>query len=185
LTAKHVTREELSFLTGNHIHQLIQKGDINKNDLLMAIGKMVTPPSPVVVKSEIKPVIVAPINGKPVILVVEDNPDNMMTVKALLKDHFVIIEAEDGQIGVNQAITHIPHLILMDISLPVMDGIKALQAIRNIDNLRHIPIVALTASAMKGNREEILSYGFDGYIPKPVEEELLIKTISEQINGNR
>jgi CheY-like chemotaxis protein len=117
--------------------------------------------------------------------VVEDNPDNMMTVKALLKDHFVIIEAEDGQIGVNQAITHIPHLILMDISLPVMDGIKALQAIRNIDNLRHIPIVALTASAMKGNREEILSYGFDGYIPKPVEEELLIKTISEQINGNR
>lgn len=186
LTAKHVTREELSFLTGNHIHQLIQKGDINKNDLLMAIGKMVTPPPPAVVKSDIKPAIVAPpIDGKPIILVVEDNPDNMMTVKALLKDHFIIIEAEDGQIGVNQAITHLPHLILMDISLPVMDGIKALQAIRNIDNLRHIPIVALTASAMKGNREEILSYGFDGYIPKPIEEELLIKTISEKINGNR
>jgi CheY-like chemotaxis protein len=135
-------------------------------------------------KSKIRPVLQSQISGKPVILVVEDNPDNMMTVKALLKDYCVIIEAENGQIGVNMAITHKPNLILMDISLPVMDGIKALQAIRNIDNLRHIPILALTASAMKGNREEILSYGFDGYIPKPVEGDMLMKITSEKINGN-
>ncbi len=182
LTAKHITKEELSFLTGNHVHQLIQKGDVNKNDLLKAVAKMVAIPQ---VKVDKKPKTVnnKPINGKPVVLVVEDNPDNMMTVKALLQEHFVIIEAEDGAKGLEQAINHIPHLILMDISLPVMDGIKTFNAIRTLENLQHIPIIALTASAMKGNREEILSYGFDGYLPKPVDEKLLIKTISEKLNA--
>jgi signal transduction histidine kinase/CheY-like chemotaxis protein/CHASE3 domain sensor protein len=184
LTAKHVTADELSFLKGNHIHQLIQKGDISKNDLLAAIGKMVEPAEEIKITT---PHVMSQrsIEGRPIILVVEDNPDNMITVKALLKDDYDVIEAEDGQIGVKQAIDKNPHLILMDISLPVMDGIKALQAIRAIDELRDIPVVALTASAMKGNREEILAYGFDGYIAKPIDEDVLIKTIVEKINGRR
>src|ERR1017187_3577835 len=125
LTAKYVTLEELKFLKGNHIHQLIQKGDINRTDLLAAIGEMVSP-------SRLKPTAAAParartrISGRPVILVVEDNPDNMTTVRAMLQDTCAIVEAADGQLGVELARTRMPDLILMDIALPVMDGFEAL-----------------------------------------------------------
>ena len=136
LTAKHVTPEELHFLKGNHIHQLIQKGDINKAGLLTAIGKMVAPASkcrfprtrPPAPASARKPHFRE--SGKPVILVVEDNPDNMKTVKALLQETCTVIEAVDGRQGVAQAKAHVPDLILMDISLPVMDGFKTFDAIR-------------------------------------------------------
>jgi signal transduction histidine kinase/CheY-like chemotaxis protein/HAMP domain-containing protein len=183
LTAKHVTRDELSFLKGNRIHQLIHKGNINRSDLLAEIGKMVTPHRarqlpPARVPARTRP------SGKPVILVVEDNPDNRLTVKALLRDTCTVVEAVDGQAGVEQAGTHTPDLILMDLSLPVMDGFQALKAIRSQDALRHIPVIALTASAMKGTREEILAYGFDGYISKPIDEKLLEEKIREKIYGN-
>jgi signal transduction histidine kinase/CheY-like chemotaxis protein/HAMP domain-containing protein len=177
LTAKYVTQEELSFLKGNHIHQLIQKGDINRTDLLAAIRKMVTPrpqkPTPARTRA----------SGNPVILVVEDNPDNMTTVRAILQGACTVIEAADGQSGVEQAKTHAPDLILMDISLPVMDGFKALDAIRNEGALKHIPVIAVTASAMKGNRDEILAHGFDGYVSKPIDEKLLQETIKEKLFG--
>jgi len=119
--------------------------------------------------------------GRPTVLVVEDNPDSMLTVKALLRDTCTVIEAADGQAAVTLARMHMPDLILMDIALPGMDGLKALDAIRNEEALRHIPVIALTASAMKGNREEFLDYGFDGYIPKPIDGELLEKTIKEHL----
>ena len=180
LTAKHVTREEIDFLQGNHIHQLIQKGGINKTGLLAAIGQMMaprqvrqTPPA----RTPVQPRTA----GRPTVLVVEDNPDSMLTVKALLRDTCTVIEAADGQAAVTLARMHMPDLILMDIALPGMDGLKALDAIRNEEALRHIPVIALTASAMKGNREEFLDYGFDGYIPKPIDGELLEKTIKEHL----
>lgn len=188
LTAKHVTAEELHFLKGNHIHQLIQKGEINKAGLLSAIGKMVFPqaenrlpqppcPAPASARNPDFPE-----SGKPVVLVVEDNPDNMKTVKALLQDTCTIIAAADGRQGVDQAMAHVPDLILMDISLPVMDGFKAFDAIRSLDALRHIPIVALTAGAMKGNRETILAHGFDGFLPKPIDQSLLETTLHEKLS---
>ena len=189
LTAKHVTAEELNFLKGNHIHQLIQKGDINKAGLLTAIGKMVAPASkcrfprtrPPAPASARKPHFRE--SGKPVILVVEDNPDNMKTVKALLQETCTVIEAVDGRQGVAQAKAHVPDLILMDISLPVMDGFKTFDAIRGLESLRHIPIVALTASAMKGNREKILAHGFDDYLPKPIDKILLETTIHDKLTA--
>ncbi len=181
LTAKHVTREELGFLKGNHIRQLIQKGDISRAALLEAVAKMVAPRA----TSALTPPPRAarpPRSGKPVVLVVEDNPDNLQTARALLQDRYTVIEAGDGRAGVEQARRHLPDLILMDISLPVMDGIAALAELRADATLRHIPVVALTASAMKGNREEILAHGFDGYVSKPIDESVLQQTIQEKLH---
>jgi signal transduction histidine kinase/CheY-like chemotaxis protein len=183
LTAKHASREELSFLQGNHIHQVIQKGAISRRDLLAAINRMVSPlreeqaPAPIPVRQRA--------SGRPVILVVEDNPDNMITARALLQDTYTIIEAGDGRAAVEQARAHIPDLILMDISLPTMDGIKALGALRRDSALRHIPVIALTVSAMMGNREEILAYGFDAYVSKPIIGGVLEQTIKEKLDGQK
>ncbi|MFH0966773.1 MAG: response regulator, partial [Methanobacteriota archaeon] len=111
------------------------------------------------------------------ILIVEDNPDNLITVRALLKDTAILIEATDGKAGIDQARASLPDLILLDISLPVMDGFEVLDDLKHDKTTQNIPIIALTARAMKGDREEILSRGFDGYLSKPVDEELLKQTI--------
>lgn len=182
LTAKHVTREELNFLRGNNIHQLIQKGDIGKAELLAAVGKMVAPPE----KQEPprkKPARRRP-EGKPAVLVVEDNPDNMTTVRALLKETCAILEAADGQAALELARSQVPDLMLLDISLPGMDGYKLLDQIRREETLREIPVIALTASAMKGDREAMLAHGFDGYVAKPVDEDQLHQTIREVLDGD-
>jgi len=123
------------------------------------------------------------IEGKPVVLIVEDNTDNMITAKAILEDKYTILEAVDGTQGILMAKKYIPHLILMDIALPGIDGIEAFKAIRNIGQLAHIPIVALTASAMTMDKESILAHGFDGYIAKPIDEKLFFNTINEVLYG--
>lgn len=181
LTAKHVTKEELRFLKGNNIHQLIQKGDINRNELLEAIARMVAPPAKKIdVPLQTKPHKVAA--NTPVVLVVEDNQDNLQTMRALLKDTYTIIEAMDGREGVAQAKAHIPDLILMDIALPVLDGIAALAEVRNDQRLHDIPVVAVTANMMKGDREAILAHGFDSFISKPIDEALLNETLRRLLN---
>ena len=179
LTAKHVTKEELSFLVGNNIHQLIQKGDIGKDQLLAAVAKMVADPGE-------KSVVSAKREHRvpPVVLVVEDNPDNLKTARALLADTCRVIAAENGQEAVEQVRRHLPDLVLMDLALPFMDGFAALAALRKDEALRHIPVVAVTASAMVGDREEILAHGFDGYISKPIDEKVLLQTLREVFNGN-
>jgi CheY-like chemotaxis protein len=174
-----VTREELSFLTSNHVQQLIQKGDINKAGLLAAVARMVAPSeAPALTTRRRRPAR----PGKPVVLIVEGNPDNLRTARALLEEDYQVVEAEDGRAGVEQAHTHRTDVILMDISLPVMDGLADLAAIRADESLRHIPIIAVTASAMKGDREMILSHGFDGYISKPLDAALLKKLLSETLD---
>ncbi|MFH0729848.1 MAG: response regulator [Pseudomonadota bacterium] len=183
LTAKHVTREELSFLKGNHIYQLIQKGDVGKTELLDAVARMVVAPQEKSATAT-RPRVCKRRSGKPVILVVEDNPDNLRTARALLEDNFQVVEALDGRAGVEQARRHQPDLILMDLSLPVMDGFEALAEIRENEALRHIPVVAVTASAMKGDREAVLARGFDRYISKPIDAELLRNTLDEVLCGN-
>lgn len=182
LTAKHVTKAELSFLTSNHIHQLIQKGDVNRVDLLAAVAGMLQPDVEV---QPAKPQTVDAIRvaGRPNVLVVEDNIDNMKTLRALLQDSCTVLEAVDGQAGLELAELHRPDLILMDISMPVMDGYKTLDAIKGRADLEHIPVIAVTASAMIGNREEILAHGFDGYISKPIDWKKLDEMIREKVNG--
>lgn len=203
LTAKHVTKAEYSFLTGNQIYQLIQKGDVNKSDLLREIHTMLlstniqpdsscfaksaplsVSPSPTGVTSRSKSKTLNPLeNALPSILIVEDNEDNMLTIKALLDDKYQIIEATDGESGVQKAREYVPDLILMDIALPGMNGLQAMDVIRNTPGLGHIPIVAVTASVMKGNREEILAYGFDGFIAKPINHNLFYDTIEGILYG--
>ena len=184
LTAKHVTREDLSFLKGNAVYQLIQKGDINRDGLLAAVGRMVAPAAAEPPSTPITPCALParrrPVRpGKPLVLLVEDNPDNLLTARALLSECYEVITAEDGLNAVTQARLHQPDLILMDVALPVMDGFEALAAIRDHATLRDIPVLALTASAMQGNREEILACGFDAYISKPIDHDTLLNTLRE------
>lgn len=181
LTAKYVTKDELAFLKNNGILQLIQKGDVNKDQLLGAVSLMMFPKAKD--QNKLQPVLPrTPIEGTPVVLVVEDNPDNMITIKAMLGGRCTIIEAEDGITGIEMAEIHRPHLILMDIALPGMNGIEALNEIRKSDTLRHIPVIAVSASAMKGDREDFMAYGFDDYISKPIDSVLFEKTIAEYLN---
>jgi len=180
LTAKHITKEELKFLKRNNIHELIQKGDVSRSELLRSVETMVFPE-----KQETNTPIpkLQPISDKPVVLVVEDNPDNMVTVKAILSNSYTIIEAVNGNEGLRKAKEHRPNLILMDIALPELDGIGAFNAIRSDVVLQNIPVIALTASAMTTDREAILSYGFNAYIAKPIDEKLFFKTINEVLYG--
>jgi len=182
LTAKHVTKEELQILKGNGIHQLIQKGDVCKTELLATVARMAAKALEKPAAPDRPPLGKRP-DSKPVILVVEDNPDNMKTVRALLTETCTVVEAVDGRTGVKQARVYLPDLILMDISLPVTDGFTALAEIRADEGLCPIPVIALTARAMTGDREEILARGFDGYLSKPIDVDLFHQTIREALDG--
>lgn len=182
LTAKHIEKKDYDFFKTNNIIQLIQKGDVNKIELLNAVAKMLTSKIEIHEKPTIK---IQKIEGKPLVLIVEDNPDNMITTKALIDDKFDILEALDGFEGVEQAKKYKPNLILMDIALPEMNGIEAFKRIRQNESTKDIPIVVLTASAMKGEKEKIMSYGFDGYITKPIEEKIFFNTINQILYGSK
>lgn len=178
LTAKHITKDDLRLLKRNNVHQLIQKGDVNRIELLNSVASLVYTE-----EEEKQPLEIQKIEGKPVVLIVEDNPDNMLTTKAILENNFTILEAEDGPQGILMAKKHIPHLILMDIALPGFDGIEAFREIRKIGQLAHIPVIALTASAMTMDRETILAHGFNGYISKPIDEKVFFNTINRVLYG--
>jgi len=178
LTAKHITTDDLKVLKRNNVHQLIQKGDINRNELLNAVASMVTVELPENIEHPLQV-----IEGKPVVLIVEDNVDNMITVKAILADEFAVLEAIDGASGVAAAEKYKPNLILMDISLPGIDGIEAFKQIRKNRELENIPIIALTASALTTDRETILAHGFDDYLAKPIDEKLFFETINSVLYG--
>ena len=180
LTAKHITKEELRFLKHNKIHQLIQKGNVDRKALQVAVFDMLN-----LEIAEEKLSKKETQNGKekPIVLVVEDNPDNMLTVKALLKGEFTIIEATDGEEAVEMAMKYIPNLILMDIALPGIDGVDAFKMIRKKNELEHIPVIALTASAMTSEREILLAYGFDAFVPKPIIESQFVKVMEEVLYG--
>ncbi len=180
LTAKQITKEELKFLSRNNVHQLIQKGDVRREELQNAVAGMVK--STVKVSKRADRVLPS-VGEKAMVLIVEDNADNMLTVKAILGDSFRIVEAENGVDAVKMTKEHSPNLILMDIALPGMNGIEAFKAIRENVNYQHIPIIALTASAMDQDRETILAYGFDAYVAKPIDEKELFKTIREILYG--
>jgi signal transduction histidine kinase len=123
------------------------------------------------------------IEGKPLVLVVEDNPDNMITVKAIRAGNFQVFEAVNGDEAILKARQYMPDIILMDIALPGMDGIDAFYAIRNDARLQHIPVIALTASTMVSDRETILVFGLDAYIAKPIDEKEFFKTINSILYG--
>lgn len=115
------------------------------------------------------------------ILVVEDVDFNRDLLVQLLEDDYEVIEAANGQEGVKLAERERPDLILMDLSLPVMDGWEATRQLKANDNLRSIPVIALTAHAMKGDEEKALAAGCDDYLVKPLDEDELIAKIQKYL----
>ena len=112
----------------------------------------------------------------PRVLYIEDNRDNRLLVRRILmaSDHdFEVMDAESAKSGIEMAEATPPDIILMDVSMPEMDGLTATQMIRGIELLKNIPIVALTANAMEGDKERTLSAGCDGYIRKPIDVDKL------------
>ncbi len=189
LTAKDLTSKDLQKLSSNNIQQLIHKGDVERKGLLFKVGLMMgTEPK---IKQEAETLIPEtqePERGvqkrqKPIgtenfstILVVEDNPDNMISIKAVLQNKYTILEATNGKMGLSLALSESPDLILLDMSLSEMDGFSVVKKIKEDQNAVQIPVIALTANAMKGDREMIIAAGCDDYIAKPFDpEEVLLK----------
>jgi CheY-like chemotaxis protein len=111
------------------------------------------------------------------ILIAEDVEFNRDLLVQLLEEDYELLLAEDGVEAVRMARECSPDLILMDLSLPVMNGWDATRAIKSDDKLRHIPVVALTAHAMKADEDKALAAGCDAYLTKPLDEEKLFDTI--------
>ena len=114
------------------------------------------------------------------ILVVEDNEKNMKLFRdVLVATGYRTLEATSGSEAVDLASEHTPDLVLMDIQLPDLDGVQALGRLRADPRTAGIPVLALTAQAMHGDRERFLAAGFDGYLSKPVDVRELIGTVRE------
>jgi two-component system cell cycle response regulator DivK len=112
------------------------------------------------------------------IALVEDNADNRLLIQVVLGDLFDIVSYENGQEALDGIAQDRPDLVLLDISLPKMDGNEVLRRIRADDAMRGLPVIALTAHAMAGDREKYLESGFDEYVTKPIlDENVLISTI--------
>jgi len=117
------------------------------------------------------------------ILVVEDNETNMKLVRDVLQAKgYSTLEATTGEDAVELARTLDPALVLMDIQLPGIDGIEALAQLREDERTSTIPVVALTAQAMRGDRERFLDDGFDGYLSKPVDVAELLHAVRTHCN---
>jgi two-component system cell cycle response regulator DivK len=113
------------------------------------------------------------------VLVVEDNPTNMTLAVFLLQSAgHQVLSAPDAEAGLTMARAAQPNLILMDIQLPGMDGLEATMLLKADDATRNIPVIALTALAMKGDEERIRAAGCDGYIGKPMRYKEFLETIA-------
>ena len=118
------------------------------------------------------------------VLVIEDNEKNVKLVRDVLQAAgFRTVEARTGLEGVELAVEHRPDLVLMDIQLPDIDGVEALRRLRKDERTASVPVLALTAQAMHGDRERFLALGFDGYLAKPVDIADLVATVKEHSEG--
>jgi CheY-like chemotaxis protein len=117
------------------------------------------------------------------IAVVEDNPDNRLLVSAILDERYELSEYETGGEAIAGLPESPPDLVLLDISLPEMDGTEVLAWIRKHPDLRSLPVIALTAHAMAGDREKYLAAGFNDYVTKPIlDEDILLEAIERCLN---
>lgn len=118
------------------------------------------------------------------ILVVEDNDMNMQLVEYLLEEAgYDILKASSGEEALDVAEKSPPALVLMDIHLPGMDGLSVAREMKRRNNTRHVPILALTAHAMRGDKDRFLEAGCDGYISKPIDVKTFIPSIEKFLPG--
>lgn len=116
------------------------------------------------------------------ILIVEDNPVNMKLAVILLKSaNYTVLSATDAEAALSLARSERLDLILMDVQLPGMDGLQAVALLKRDEATRAIPVIALTALAMKGDEERIRAAGYDGYIAKPIRRQKFLETIAAQL----
>jgi len=121
---------------------------------------------------------------KPCVLYIDDNAQNRLLVKRILEaEGYAVLEAEDGLAGLGLAADLLPDLILLDILLPGSDGYEVSKRLKEDARTRHIPVVAMTADVLQGAREKALCAGFDGYIPKPIDVDLLPGQIHGFLRG--
>ena len=117
------------------------------------------------------------------IAVVEDNPDNRLLLQALLGDSYEVEEYETGADALQGIARDVPDLVLLDISLPGLDGTQVLKQIRETEGLRDLPVIALTAHAMSDDRQKALEAGCNDYDTKPVELPRLLGKIEALLGG--
>ncbi|MBI5957276.1 MAG: response regulator [Chloroflexi bacterium] len=120
------------------------------------------------------------------ILLVEDEPDNLEVVSETLMFYGASVRtAQDGQQGLEQLENYTPDVILLDLSMPRMDGWKMVQILKEDPKTKAIPVVALTAHAMAGDRERTLGAGFDGYISKPISITTFLADLRKTLEDNQ
>jgi len=118
------------------------------------------------------------------ILIVEDNPLNMeLATDILVAAGHTVLQAEDGSTAIALVKSEKPALVLMDVSLPGMDGLQTTAVLKRDPQTKDIPVIALTAHAMKGDRESALAAGCDDYLTKPIDAKLLFETIRRFIDS--
>lgn len=120
--------------------------------------------------------------SKKTVLLVEDNEDNLVIYSTILRHAgFEVIEARDGEAGIATAKAQHPGLILMDVSIPLVDGWEATRRIKADPETADIPIIALTAHALASDQQKAKDAGCDGYIPKPAEPRLVLATVKQHL----
>ena len=119
------------------------------------------------------------------IAVVEDNADNRLLLHAFLGTRYEILEYETGLAALEGFQVRMPDLVLLDVSLPGMDGLAVVARVRADEKLKKLPVIALTAHAMQGDRQRFLKAGFDEYVSKPiVDEQVLFTAIERLLSGS-
>jgi len=117
------------------------------------------------------------------LLIIEDNEQNFYMMRFLLeKKGFKVLGAENGRLGVQMALEHIPDAILLDIQLPEMDGYAVAAELKKHHELDRVPIIAVTSYAMVGDREQILAAGANGYIEKPINPDTFVDEITQFVD---
>ena len=171
LTAKELTAEDRARLTQNNIQQLIQKGSVDRDELVAEVDRLLGRQAPSKAPEKSRgggPIDLSDLSGK-TILVVEDNPDNLLAITAMLSETGAeIVTAVDGQAGLEQTRKIRPDIVLLDIHLPIMSGMDVTRRIKGDDELKNIPVIAVTASVMKGDRDQLLAAGCDDFVSKPI-----------------
>ena len=120
------------------------------------------------------------------ILIVEDNLQSMKVVLMALRPHgYTLVEATDGEEALEIAVRDKPELIIMDIQLPKIDGVEVTRRLRQMPAFKHTPIIAVTAYAMKGDKEKVIEAGCDAYLSKPVNTRELPGLVAEMLSGGQ
>ncbi len=121
-----------------------------------------------------------------IVLYIEDNFHNRRIVnKVLTSRGFKVVEAEDGEKGLEMVRSMMPPLVLLDITLPGIDGIEVVKNVKSDQSIRHIPVIAVTASAMRGDKERFLEAGCNDYLSKPIQVSELIEMVEKHYPHSR